>query len=166
MAATEANLTGRMQAMLDEWDCIKLQQQYWLAETRRDPDMFGDVFTEDASVGTVHGREAIRARAVAFMGEGSILASLLNRHAPMPVLADFVVDGDTARAKVFGMSIHRFRSAEGVERMRMVSSGYDNEYRRTSRGWRISSMRGIDEPAAIHDTYWRFEGDMATGPLH
>jgi hypothetical protein len=165
MATTGAAAAERVQAMLDEWDCLKLQQQYWYAESLRDPDLFTAVFTEDATCGPVTGHDAIRALAASFMGEGSILASLLHRYAPAPVLVDFEVDGDTARGKVFGMSYHHYRSSDGVDRMRIVSSGYDNEYARTPDGWRIKRMSGIDEPDTLHDTYWRFEGDTATGPL-
>ncbi|WP_067650467.1 nuclear transport factor 2 family protein [Nocardia harenae] len=165
MAETDEPDNARLRAMLDEWECVKLQQEYWLAETRQDPDRLAGVFTTDATLGSVRGREEIRGWAASRMGPGSFLASLLHRYSSPPVIADFAVTGDTARGTVYGLSIHHFRSPEGVERVRIVSAGYDNRYQRTADGWRISSMHGIENPDGIQDMHWRFEGDMATGPL-
>lgn len=140
--------TAEHTLLLDKMACKVLQETYSYAEITRDPDLFASVWTEDATFGSVRGRDNIRAAAVGFFKAMESISDLRISPAGWHV----EVDGDTAKGQFFILAQLKVPKADGTANVLHSDGGYAIEFRRTSEGWRISSMGGIKNRAIFHDT--------------
>jgi ketosteroid isomerase-like protein len=144
---------AQLRRMADQWACQKLHERYWYAEAARDVDMVCSVFTEDARYGHAVGVVAIRDTVQGYMGD---MGNIAENYHLIPIATDISVDGDTAEGEVRGVGFIRLRQPDGSEKVMGLGVGYVDRFARTSDGWRICSMHGIEDTEAAHDTTWSF----------
>jgi hypothetical protein len=152
---------GRFSLIADQWECQKLHEQYWYNEATHDSEAILALFTEDARYGPHDGKAAIRAYVSKV---ATTLQHVVENFHVIPVIPRIVVSGDTATGEVRGVAFIRVRKPDGTIKVVVLGVGYEDEFRRTSNGWRITKMRGIECGwDDMHDTTWRFEADLAGG---
>ena len=146
--------------MADQWACQKLQERYWYAEATRNADDILSVFTEDARYGSVQGKAEIRKTIDKYMGE--LMTPVAENYHIVPIVVNIDVNGDHAAGDIRGVGFIRVTEAGSNDKMLVMGIGYRNEFTRTSDGWRISAMRGIESGFTIaHDTTWQFVAECS-----
>lgn len=143
-----AEFTAEHAKLLDKLACKVLHETYSYAEIKRDPDLFASIWTEDATFGSVKGRENIRAAAVGFFKHMETISDL--RISPAGWYVE--VDGDTAKGEFFILSQLLVPKGDGSAKVLHSDASYSAEFRRTKDGWRISSLAGIKDKTLFHDT--------------
>jgi hypothetical protein len=134
--------------LLDRLACKTLHETYSYAEIKRDPDLFASIWTEDATFGSVKGRDNIRAASVGFFKAMEPISDLRISPAGWHVQ----IDGDVARGEFFVLSQMKVPRADGTAKVLHSDASYAAEFRRTSAGWRIASLAGIKDKTLFHDT--------------
>lgn len=152
---------ARFSVIADQWECQKLHEKYWYYEAAHDPEAILALFTEDARYGPHDGKAAIRKYV---SNVATTLKHVVENYHIIPVIPDIKVDGDVATAEVRGVAFIRVRKPDGEIKVVALGIGYFDEFRRTSEGWRISKMYGIECGISdMHDTTWVFEATPSKG---
>jgi hypothetical protein len=152
---------ARLSNIADQWECQKLHEKYWYNEATHDAEAILALFTEDARYGPHEGKAAIRAYVSKV---ATTLKHVVENFHIIPVIPEIKVDGDIATGEVRGVGFIRVRKPDGEIKVIVLGIGYEDEFRRTPGGWRISKMRGIECGwSDMHDTTWMFEATPSKG---
>ena len=143
-----AEFTSEHAQLLDRLACKVLHETYSYAEIKRDPDLFASIWTDDATFGSVTGRDNIRAAAVGFFKQMETISEL--RISPAGWYVD--VDGDAASGEFFILSQMKVPQPDGSAKVMHSDASYAAQFRRTQDGWRIASLAGIKDKSLYHDT--------------
>jgi len=134
------SIDPEVQEMLDHFAIEKVLKRYARALDEKDFDALDDCFTPDAQVdysaaGGIKG---------AYPEIKAWLAQVL---VGMPEMQHFTtnvqieIKGDEAAGKSYTLNVSGLRIASGELKHMVVGAEYIDTYRRTAKGWRISSRR-------------------------
>jgi ketosteroid isomerase-like protein len=98
------------------------------------------LFTDDAVIdyAVAGGAKLGAADVAAWLGRSLAMFRMTQHHLGLPVID---VDGDTARTHVPVIATHVQARRDGTETSAVLYGTYAHEWRRTSAGWRIRSLR-------------------------
>ena len=137
---TSQDLLATVQKLQDERDIYQVLVTYCFLHDQGRPDrLVGDVFTEDAvldfGTGRLQGGDQINTFYGAY--EGVMLGT---QHHLSNVYIE--IDGDRAKSTSYVQAWHWFRQDQNPIDIRpadiMATGGYQDEWTRTDKGWRIS----------------------------
>ena len=152
-----------LRTMADEWACFRLHQKYLTSLGQRDRAAILSVFTVDARYGRATGIDEIGKAVDDFWPLFDKMEE--SRHI-VAIPATISVDGDTATADIYTIGFVPGPGPEGGRRVMVTGMGYRDDFVRTSDGWRIAAMRGIEGGYdLIHDTAWRFDAVLSTASI-
>lgn len=123
-----------------------------ICDDNHNPDRIGSVFTEDGvwdggeMYGTLRGQAEIRE---GFKGFSAAID--FSRHNLLNNIID--VDGDTAKARWYWLGLYRKRGGPDY----IQAGTYYFDYKRTDRGWLISSVRPVAKISARTSVGWEHE---------
>jgi len=149
---TEQSLPRSVQDAIDKIEIMELQSRYMFAIDWRDPQAYGDTFTEDAVLawpeGHAQGREKIRESVVR---AGEYFRRQADAAAPAKParLRHFVtnqvvkIDGDTAHAVAYWFDVNNDNQPRWPY---LAAYGYyEDDLVRTADGWRFSRRNVVNE---------------------
>ena len=121
----------------DRLRIIEVTHRYCWALDSKSWDLLDEVFLPDATADLrsplLEGREAIKQRISRAIDPLDLTQHTVTNHL-------VTVDGDTATSRTYLHSQHKRAAAEGGE-LYVIAGRYEDEWRRTPEGWRISFRR-------------------------
>lgn len=132
-------MASDVQALADRFEIMDVKSRYGRALDTRDWDLMRTVFTDDAEAdfwagGKHKGIEPILTACSAFMETLDATHHLFANH-------EIQVEGDCATGRVSLYAGHFLPAAPGGDPNFNVRGFYEEEYVRTSEGWRISKLK-------------------------
>lgn len=139
-----------LQEISDKFEIQDLCYRYAEIIDARDFDALrSDVFTEDAFIdySAMGGSKGDLEETIAFL-KAAMVPELFPAHQHLNANIQNIVDGDKARGRVMCFNPQEVILGE-VRQVMMLGLWYIDEYRRTEKGWRISSR--VEEKSWVHN---------------
>jgi hypothetical protein len=133
-------MAADLQTLTDRLDIIDVLHRYMYAVDRRDWELLGTCFTEDATVdfSGAGGPNAGAAELVAWLADTMGLFAM-TQHTVSNVLIE--VSGDEATGQAYFSNPMTIAHDGGPNDLLFSGGAYDDRFRRTPQGWRIAARR-------------------------